>query len=447
MISKLKQLKNHQGFIKYFKNTSWLFSEKIFRMFISLFIGIFVARYLGPNQFGVLNYVISFVGLFGIIATLGINNIVVKHLVNNKNLKNTILGTAFSIRLLGAMLLIFILTIFMYISNNSSLINTYIYILAFSTVILSFNVIDLFFQSRIKSKFVANSNLFAMILTSAIKVYLIIIKAPLIAFITVILLDSFILASGLIYFYLKTNNNILKWSFNMKLAKQILQESWPLVLAGLAVSIYLKVDQIMLMEMMGTEAVGHYAAAVRISEAWYFIPIVISSSLFPAIINAKKNDNKLYFKRLKQLLSFLVWFAIFIAIPMTFFSKNLIDTLYGNAYYQAGPVLMLHIWGAVFIFLGEASSRWFISENLQRYLFYRTLMGAILNILLNYFLINHYGIYGAALSTIISQFFSVYIFNLFNKKTLPIFKLQTFAFFAPYIYIEKYLLRLTKDKL
>jgi len=436
----LNKLKSHKGFMKYFKNTSWLFGEKFFRMFVGMFIGVLIARYLGPDQFGLLNYVISFVGLFGIIATLGINNIIVKKLLNDEKSQDTILGTAFGIRIFGSIILMFILTIFMQFTSNDSSTNMYIYILAFSTVVLSFNVIDLFFQSHVQSKFVASSNLFALIVTSIIKVYLIVVEAPLIAFIVVILFDSFILASSLIYFYFKTNNNIFKWSFDVKFAKQILKESWPLVLAGLAASVYLKIDQIMLMEMVGNKAVGHYAAAVRISEAWYFIPIAISASLFPAIINAKKIDNALYSERLQQLFSFLVWFAVLIAIPMTFFSEILINTLYGEAYFQAGPVLMLHIWSAVFIFLGEASTRWFISENLQKYLFYRTAMGAILNIFLNYILIGKYGVYGAALATIISQFFSVYIFNLFGKNTWPVFKLQTLAFFAPYIYAKKYLI-------
>lgn len=438
MINKIKKLRNHQGFLKYFSSVSWLFGEKIFRMIIAMIIGILVARYLGPEQFGLLNYVISFVGLFGIIATLGINNIVVKKLVVNPAEKNVLLGTAFIIRVIGSILLMIVLTLFIQFTSNDSTTNMYIYILAFSTVILSFNVIDLYFQSEIKSKLVAISNLIALVITSLIKIVLIIYQAPLFYFVIMILVDSLLLALSLIYFYYKDNNKIKEWYFDKDKAKILLKEGFPLVLAAFAMSIYLKIDQVMIKELLGNTAVGYYAAAVRLSEALYFIPIAISISLFPSIIKTKENSD-IYKKRIQALFSFLIWLAIIIAIPMTFLSNYIINILYGEAYQEAGNVLMIHIWAAVFVFLGEASSRWFINENLQKLLFYRTIFGAILNIILNYYLIQMYGIYGAAIATIISQVFSVYLFNLFGKQTQIIFKLQTKGFLAPYYYGKEYM--------
>lgn len=445
MISINKYLKNHQGLKKYVSNISWLISEKIIRMIIGLFIGVLVARYLGPKQFGLLNYVISVVGLFGIIATLGINNIVVKKLVTYPEDKNIILGTAFCIRIVGSIILMLILTIFIQLTSNDNTTSMYIYILAFSTIILSFNVIDLYFQSKVKSKFVVYSNLFALMITSAIKVILILTSAPLFAFVIMILIDSFLLSIVLIYFYNKQNNKITAWFFDKEKAKEILKESLPLVLAAFAMSVYLKSDQVMLNQILGNEAVGQYAAAVRLSEAFYFIPIAVSISLFPALINAKDNIN-IYNKRLQTLFSLLVWAAILIAVPMTFLSEFIIHLLYGEAYKEAGNILMLHIWAGIFVFLGEASTRWFINENLQKQLFYRTALGAMLNILLNYFFIKSYGAYGAALATIISQFFSVYIFNLFGKRTFILFKVQSMAFLAPYFYGKELLYYKGKNK-
>lgn len=438
MIKKIIELNNNNGFKKYFKNTSWLFGEKIFRMSVGMIIGILVARYLGPEKFGLLNYVISFVGLFGIIATLGINNIVVKKLVNNPHDENKLLGTSFVIRLIGSIILMLILTLFIQFTNNDNITNMYIYILAFSTVILSFNVIDLSFQSKVKSKFVVYSNIFTLVITSIIKLVLISMEAPLISFVIMILLDSLLLAIFLIYFYYKDHNKIATWFFDKEKAKELITEGFPLVLAGFAMSIYLKIDQVMINEMLGNESGGYYAAAVRLSESLYFIPIAISISLFPSIINSKKDIVK-YKNRMQALFSFLIWFAILIAIPLTYFSDFIIDVLYGEAYQKSANVLMIHIWAGIFVFLGEATSRWFINENLQKLLFYRTALGAVLNIILNYYFIQSYGIYGAALATIISQIFSVYIFNLFGKKTFEIFKIQTKSFFAPYYYIKQYL--------
>jgi len=182
----------------------------------------------------------------------------------------------------------------------------------------------------------------------------------------------------------------------------------------------------MIKEMLSSEAVGQYAAAVRLSEAWYFIPSVISASLFPAIINVKKS-NKVYKERLQKLYSMMVWIGLLIALPMTFLADYLVDTLFGLAYHLAGDVLVLHIWTVIFVGLGVASSKWFIVENLQSYSFYRTLAGGILNILLNLILIPKWGIYGAALATLFSQIMATYFFDLFNLKTREMFYMKSKA--------------------
>jgi O-antigen/teichoic acid export membrane protein len=120
-----------------------------------------------------------------------------------------------------------------------------------------------------------------------------------------------------------------------------------------------------------------------------------------------------------------------IAIPMTFMSDWIVTFLYGEAYSKAGDVLMIHIWAGVFVGLGVASSKWFVNENLQLYSFYRTLSGAILNIGLNYILIPIYGVIGAAIATLLSQFVASYLFNIIDKKVRYTFFLQTKALLFP----------------
>jgi O-antigen/teichoic acid export membrane protein len=194
----------------------------------------------------------------------------------------------------------------------------------------------------------------------------------------------------------------------------------------------MKIDQVMIKEMLNSEAVGQYAVAAKLSEIWYFIPMAIASSLFPAIINAKKKSEDLYHARMQKLYDIMAWMAIAIAIPMTFLSDWVVELLYGTQYNLAGSVLMIHIWAGVFVFLGVASSKWFITENLQKYSFYRTLAGALINILLNYILIPIYGIYGAAIATLIAQFIASYFFNIFNKRLRYTFLLQTNAILLPF---------------
>ena len=200
MITMLKSLQKHKGFIKYFKNTSWVFVEKIIRFTVGLFVGVWVARYLGPERFGLLSYAQSFVGLFTVIASLGLNGIVVRELVKNNNLNDEIIGTAFWLKLIAAFGVLLILAIAINFTSNDTYTNILIFIIASATIFQSFNVVDFYFQSKVMSKFVVYANIISLFLSSIVKITLILNEAPLVAFAWVILFDSFILACGFIYF-------------------------------------------------------------------------------------------------------------------------------------------------------------------------------------------------------------------------------------------------------
>jgi O-antigen/teichoic acid export membrane protein len=437
VFKKIKQLKNHQGFMKYFKNTSWLFAEKILRMVMGLFVGVWVARYLGAEKFGMLSYAQAFVGLFSAIATLGLNGIVIRELVKYPEKESELLGTAFILKLFGAVLTLFILYIAIQFTSNDSLTNSLIFIIASATIFQAFNVIDFYFQAKVMSKYVVFANSVSLLLSSILKIVLILNQAPLIYFAFIVLFDSIVLAIGYIYWYFKIKREffIKKINFSFDLAKSLLKDSWPLILSGIVISIYMKIDQVMIKEMLDSEAVGNYAVAVRLSEIWYFIPMVITLSLFPAIVNAKKISEELYYKRLQKLYDLMVWIAISIAIPITFLSDWIVNLLYGIQYSESADVLKVHIWAGVFVFLGVASGKWFLSENLQKLAFYRTLFGAIINIILNFIMIPKYGIIGASIATLISQMVASYLFNILNSITRNTFIMQTKTIFIwRYIY-------------
>jgi O-antigen/teichoic acid export membrane protein len=200
----------------------------------------------------------------------------------------------------------------------------------------------------------------------------------------------------------------------------------------------MKIDQIMIKEILGLEDNGQYAAAVTLSEAFYFIPMVVASSLFPAIINAKKNNKKLYVTRLRRFYSLMIWLAIAIAIPTTFLSDWIVNLLYGDQYYQASGVLTIHIWASIFVFMGVANGKWLINENLQFFSMIYTVIGVVTNIVLNYILIRKIGIEGAAWATIISQFIATYFCLLLFKKTrVSFFRLSKSLFLVNTLNINK----------
>jgi len=416
--------------MKYFENTSWLFAEKILRMIVGLFVSVWVARYLGPEQFGLFSYAQSFVGLFVAIAGLGLDGIIVRELVKDESKRDALLGTAFKLKLIGALLALIALAIAVNLSQQDSLTTLLIFIIASATVFQSFNVIDSHFQAKVLSKYIVYANIISLLISSIVKIWLILNDAPLLYFAYSILFDSFILMCGFLYFYRYKRYFISQWFFDKKLARSLLKDSWPLILSGLVIAVYMKIDQIMIKEMLSVEALGQYAAAVRISEAWYFIPTVIASSLFPAIINAKKHSEALYYARLQKLYDLMVWMAIAVALPMTFLSDWVVNLFYGEQYNQAGSVLIIHIWAGVFVFLGVASGKWFTSENLQILAFWRTFYGMVANVLLNFWLIPKYGVQGAAIATLVANLIAAFIYDFFNKVTRPIFYMKLKSIFV-----------------
>ncbi len=434
MLAQLKLLidgvRAHPGFRRYFANTSWMFAEQILRMLVGLLVGIWVARFLGPAQFGVFSYAIAFAALFGSLAKLGLDSIVIRDLVRNADRLELYMGTVFWLKMLGATIMLAAMLLAIHLTSNDSTTNLYIFIIGSGTLFQSFEVIDFYFQSQVLSKFVSYCRLTQLLISSLLKLYFILVGAELIWFVVVSLIDQVTLAFTLYLAYRYRRTGVSLWQFDFHTAKLLLRESWPLVISGLVVTIYMRIDQVMIKEMLGDEQVGLYSAAVRLSEGWYFVPVIMTNSLFPAVVRAKEISLKLYHTRLQRLYTFVVWMAIAFALPMTFLSDWLVVLLYGEAFRAAGPVLMVHVWAGVFVALGVASSSWFVSENLQRLAFYRTFLGAAINVGLNLLMIPAFGMLGAAVATIISQSMAAFFFDLLTKRTRMAFfmKLRTLGF-------------------
>jgi O-antigen/teichoic acid export membrane protein len=404
-------------FKKYFTNTSWLMAEKIFRSVVLLVIGVYVARYLGPERLGLLSYAMSFVALFMPIALLGLDEIVIRELVKDETRKNELLGTAFLLKLMGTFLAFVILYITAYFTSKDYLANLLIFIIALSALFQPLSVIDFYFQSRVISRYVVYCQIASLIVSSLIKLFLIWIKAPLLYFAVVSLIESIILAAGLVVAYFGQKLNIFDWRPSFRLAYALLRDSWPIILSSICVSIYMRIDQVIIKQLLDSEAVGQYAAAVKLSEAWYFIPTVICSSLFPAVINAKNVSREFYHKRLQNLYDLMIWIALPAALVVTLLADNIVRFLYGAAFAQAGSVLAIHFWAGIFVSLGVASGKWYLAENLQFFSFINNIIGAGVSVALNIILIKRYGIIGAAWSTVVSQGCAAYLLNFAYAKT------------------------------
>lgn len=386
-------------------------------MVVSLFVGVWVARYLGPEQFGLLSYVQAYVGLFIVFSTLGLDGIVVRELVKNENDRDELLGSAFVLKLCGSLILIFLTLLISYLNNETSFNILLILIFSLTSIFQSLNVIDFYFQSKVISKFTVYANFIVLISSSVIKVFLILNKFSLIYFVLVFLIDAGILAFSLLFFYNKQNLKLINWKFNKRIAINLLKDSWPAILGGLMITIYMKIDQVMIKEMLNETQVGLYSAAVRISEAWYFIPMAISSSIAPYITESKLQNEEMYNKRIRQLYQIMVFISLLISILIFFTSDYVIVFLYGISYYESSNVLLIHIWASIFVFIGVVNGLWFLNENLLVYASFNTFIGALSNIIFNYIFIPIWGIKGAAIATIVSYSISAYFCLFIFKST------------------------------
>lgn len=405
------------SFKKYFLNTSWLLFEKVVRLILNFFVTIAIIRYLGPDQFGLYSYAISFYGLFVAFVSLGLESISIRELVKHPEQRDEILGSVFYTQLLGAVITISLIALTLLITSEALLTSVLILIISVSSFFQTFNVIDYYFRSTVKAKYSVYVLFTSVLLVSLIKFALIIIKAPLIYFIIAFALEFVFNAIGYFIVYHLQKLKIVQWKFDKELAISLLEDSWPLILSGVVVSIYMKVDQVLIKNMLDVKEVGYYAAAVRLSESWYFIPVAISNALFPAIVNAKNISRELYLTRLQKLYDILAWIAIGISIPVSFFSAEIINLLYGSKYLSSAPILTIYIWAGAAVFLGVASSQYLVTENLTKISLMRTSLGMIANVILNIIFIPQYGIVGSAVATLISYTLATFSIIFFKDTS------------------------------
>jgi O-antigen/teichoic acid export membrane protein len=271
-----------------------------------------------------------------------------------------------------------------------------------------------------------------LIVSSAIKLGLIWSEASLVWFAWVVVAENGIKGIVLAILYLKQRIPLLRWRFRLNQAKMLLKDSWPLIFSGLAVMIYMRIDQVMIHQMIDEKAVGQYAAAVRLSEIWLFITVAVTQSVMPSIVKAKAVSEHIYLQRILELYRFLITIAFLISIFVFLFSNKIVFILFGPSYHSTPSILNIYIWSTVFVYMNNVSWQWFLNENLQLIATLRVLIGALANILLNYVLIQKIGVVGAAWATLASYATATYLGNLLFKKARINFMIQTKALFTLY---------------
>jgi O-antigen/teichoic acid export membrane protein len=410
-------------------NVFWAVSGKVVKIISGLLVGIMVARYLGPDQFGLMNYVISYVTLFTVFSTFGLDGIEIRELSKNNEDKDTILGTAFTLRLIFALatILLVLATLRRFESDKYTFAMVMAYSL--SLIFMTLNVIRNYFTSIILNEYVVKTEISRTIIGSVIKVVLLLNHCSLTWFIVASTFDFLLIGGGYLYSYRKKVGSILSWRFDASVAKLLTRASFPLLLSGTAVVVYQKINAIMIRNMMDNAAVGQFSVAAKITELGVFIPLVIAQSVTPLLVKAHQEDAKRYREKCQQFMDIMVWSSIIMALFLSLLANPVIRFLYGEQYAAAIPVLQIMAWRTVFMALSSSSAQMIIIENLQRYAVMRNLVGLVVSVGLNFLLIPKWGVVGSAFAMVATMAFAGYFSHFAIRPYHYLVPMQTKAIF------------------
>lgn len=389
----------------------------MFTLLVGMVVGIYIARYLQPEKFGLLNYAISLVGIFSIFSTLGMDQIIVRELAKDISRKNAIMGTGLMLKLAGLFLLMVVLSGVLVFLKNDRLTNILIIIIAAAEIFRIFEIINFFYQAKVLSKYAVQVQMTVNLASSLVKILMVYLQAPLVWFAWIILFASILNALGYLYTYRRRDGNPREWTFDRTLALSLLAESWPLTLYGFALYTQARVDQVMLAKMFSNYEAGQYSVAFKIIEIFGFIPMILMSTFSPAITKAKSISQSLYDDRLTNLYRLMFFAFMVVGIPLFFFGQNIIVFLFGADYRPAGFILSLFTFRLFFTNMGVGKSVFIVNESLFKYALLTTISGALINIGLNYILIPRYASIGALTSSFISYAFSHFLLDLFYPAT------------------------------
>lgn len=397
----------HEGLPRYLKNTGWVLWERVLRLGGSVMVTILVARVYGPDAFGLLSLVLALIGLIMVFTEWGMPQLVRRELLACPEEKGAVLGTFAGVSLLtgvvGYVLLLAI--VFLMRPGDPTSLSLAAWLGAL-LLLVPMKGLELFFHARVRGDLVAKAAMPGVLMGTVGKVLVVVFGGDLETFAMIVLLEAVLIAGLQGILYLFNQGSFRDWRWESRWARRFLMTAWPMMLSGLAAAAYMKIDHVMLGILNGEAAVGIYAAAVRISSIWHMLPMVLATSLFPAIMRARRQSPTIYAQRLQQYYDLNAQTAYFIILPLWLFSSSLVVWLFGEAYTSAGPVLAVHAWSCLFVFLGVSRGQYLVAEALYLYSMYTTGMGAVLNIGLNLWLIPVYGPLGAAWATLAAQAFA-----------------------------------------
>lgn len=403
-------------------NFVWLIADKVTRLLVALFVSAWVARYLGPERFGLLAYGLTFVAMFQAISLMGLDNLIVRDVAADDSQAHRYLGTALRLRFCGAATAYMIMATTAVIFHQDDRLTVAIIALAGLSIFVQVSdVIDLWFQSQVQSRRTVLAKAASYFATAAIKVVMITSGAGVVAFAGANALEAGLSAIAL-YFTYKRFPTKNRWCWDTTTAVSLLRQSWPLLLSGLSIFLYMRISVILLRQLAGSAEVGIYTVGTTLSEMWYFIPMALASSLAPFISRKRMEGGDAYKRFLFKIFGFMWYFALLVAALNILLSSLWVGLLYGPQYQKSASVFAIHALTFVPVCLGVMQSLWLINEGRSKLALYQALSGAVVAVCLNLLLTPLYGAHGAAAATVVSQFAQAFLVNAIIAPDL--FRLQ-----------------------
>lgn len=380
-----------------------MFFAKVASLVISFLATAYIARNLGPKNYGELSYAISFVSLFSVFTLAGIDQILYRDIIKYPEKKNEYMGSAFILRAIGGIAAILLCMAAAFLLTGQNLSLYLIFLISIGYFFQAFQIINFEFLAKVQSKFPSLASTLIVLILNILKIIVIAMNQGVLYLALIYALESVLYMLFYLYLYkTKMREKISDWKFDATLARRMFLDSLPMIFSTAFVLVYARIDQVIIRHMMDVSAVGLYDAAVRLSESWYMVPGLLVASLFPAIVNAKITSEEQYERRLGKLGLLLVTLALMVAAVTTVLAPHIMGILYGKEFLGGTIILQIYIWAGIWTSISILANSYLIAENHRKVLFVSALVSMISNVALNLLLIPKFGIAGSAWATFIS---------------------------------------------
>jgi O-antigen/teichoic acid export membrane protein len=412
-------------------NVGWLFLERGVSLAVAIGVGLYFVRYLGPDNFGAYSYALGLYGLFFTASKVGINALVVDETVRSKSMQSRILGSAFALRIVASIVCIVLLNVTAYFLGDAQFSRQITLVFSAAMLFGPFESIVHWFEATVQMRAVAVARSVTTIAIGLTRLALILAECSLFWFVWLVPLEAALTSVFFVVAYRTQGLTIADWRIDPALIRKFVREGMPLLLSSLAVITYMRIDVVMLEKMTTSREVGFYAAAVRISEIFYFVSVILSGVFFPYLIKAKERGEHFFRQTFQVVCDGIAWIALAIALPVSICATPLIALAYGKEYLPSAQILVVHVWAGVFVFIETVRIRWLVIHKLTVFQFWTTALGAVTNVGLNIYLIPRYQGYGAAWATTISYALAVVLSCFLYRRTREIGVVLVKSILAP----------------